>query len=154
MHFLAFLQILGAGDSHCFLPDYFFIDVSLVNICIREYVSLEQKAIFLIALDGRDNVSIWNKAQACLFLIVRHVGPLNWSLLSYNAPHSICRCHLVLFMSPCENWGMGHWCKCDAHTACSCCVLGMRKSFVFDMGILCLLLAFLKWQQNKVLAYK
>lgn len=118
MHFLAFLHILWAGNNCCFLPDYFFIDVSLVNILIREYVSLEQKAIFIIALEGRDNVSIWNKAQACLFLIVRHVGPLNWNLLYYNAPHSICRCHLALFMSPCEDQGMGHWCKCDARAAC------------------------------------
>lgn len=42
---------------------------------------------------------------------------------------------------PCGNWGTGNQCDPEAYTA------WVEKSFVSNLGVLCLLLAFMRWWQ-------
>lgn len=54
-------------------------------------------------------VSLRSKEPTSLLSIREDLGFLNSRLLSCNAAHSICRCHLLFFASPSRNWSSRNW---------------------------------------------
>lgn len=95
--------------------------------------------IWKIALE--DLVFLWSKGKVCLLSKVKGLGSLSSRFLSRNTIHSMCRCHLALFM---VLYGNRH-----KKTLTLWSLLSLTNSFVSSPGISCLLPASMKlWQAN------
>ena len=54
----------------------------------------------------RESDSLWGKGRARVLPIIKDSGSLSSGFISYNATRYKCKCHLVLFLMTCRNWGL------------------------------------------------
>lgn len=89
---LGFLQILWAKDWQCFFQTIFF-----TGVCIANNIA---------GSPGRYGVFLWSKNKTSLLSIIKVSCSLKSGFLFCHAINCMHRCHLVLFVPSCRNWGL------------------------------------------------
>ena len=77
---------------------------------VEKVSSSVAKAGMALSMYSKENVCLWSKEQACL-LLIKYLGSLSSKFHSHDATRCVWRCHLALFMLPCENRGVSQTSK-------------------------------------------
>lgn len=132
------LHILWTEALTAFVLDYLFKNISVIKRLGKlEILPLPWKKEDLLAVHIKIICCTGAKAH-CKTLELRLRFP------SCKAIHCICRCHLSLVVSICDNWGVGNWDK-KIIILWPVLLLWVINCLLSDSGILCFLQHLWNW---------